>query len=157
MAICIAQCKNGRACQFPTMAGSTRCFNHDDSPEIVERRRKGRARGGVHRKFVPTFLRPGKLDSVEEIRDLSFRIVREMRDGLMDIKSGNALSYACRTALRAAELAEQSKAFDMPPFDFEIRSLKKLAESCEAPSIRLRATERLLELSGWRHAKKTAY
>ena len=95
---------------------------------------------------MPTFLRPGKLDSVEEIRDLSFRIVREMRDGLMDIKSGNALSYACRTALRAAELAEQAKAYDMPPFDFEVRSLKKLAENSASPSVRLRAVERLLEL-----------
>lgn len=104
MKLCTAICKNGKPCRFPVLRGSDFCFSHDPRPEVVGKRRQARVAGGrMHLHFAPKPATPTPVDTVEDIRELSFRVVRELREGTLDIKSANALSFACRTALKAAE------------------------------------------------------
>ncbi len=134
MEICVANCKNGNPCQWPVMPGSSYCFNHDPRPEIAQRRREGRKRGGImHRQYLAKPSTPVKLDTLEDIRDLTFRVTRELREGKIAIKAANSLMFACRTALRAAALlegkAEAEAKMAMPQVENELAALDELIET----------------------------
>ena len=94
MEICVANCKNGNPCQWPVLPGSSYCFNHDPRPEIAVRRREGRKRGGImHRQYLSKPPIPVKLDTLEDIRDLTFR-VRRMTKPLVTTHSTGVLSVS---------------------------------------------------------------
>ncbi len=151
MGICIATCKSGRRCRFPTMKGSHYCFSHDDRTEIADRRRRARVRGGfMHRQYLPKPDQPMRLHTIDDIRDTTMMVVRELAEGRLDIRSGNALIFACRTALRAAELAaghwSPEDASDLYLLECELEALKEIVEHSRLPSVKYRALNRLIEL-----------
>lgn len=148
---CIARCKGGHYCGFQTMTDSNFCFTHDPREVIAKRRRAARSRGGQSRRRYCT--KPPeltKLDSLDDIRDLSFQVVTELREGKIDIKSGNALAFACRVALQAAEAAEHrsrtNESADGSLIEYEVRALKELIERSKSGRIKLSALERLTKL-----------
>ena len=148
MAICAATTKAGLPCRFTALRESSYCFSHDDRPEIIVQRRKARARGGkMHRAYVPRRPEPIELESIEDLRDLAIRITRELREGKLDIKSANALTFAVRTALHAAEIAQgaasANKRASMTPLRFEVEALKELVENGRNGRVKLQAINRL--------------
>lgn len=152
MPTCIARCKDNSPCRFPPLKGSEYCYTHDPRPEMVKQRHEARGRGGSRsRQFLPKRYQDTKLDTIEDIRDLSFRVARELRSGKLDVKSANALAYACRTAITAAELAEQKalarERAKQSVMEYEIASLKELIEGSRSSKIRLQAIKRLKELT----------
>lgn len=131
--LCAATQKDGYPCWMSPLAGSRHCFQHDPSPEIVHRRRQARKRGGKNRRrYLSEPARGPALDTVDDIRDVMVRTIAELRAGRLDIPSGVALAYACQTALRAIDLAEDKPGAAHTtyfwPVDLEILALKELAQ-----------------------------
>ena len=146
MTFCSTTLDHGFPCTMPRMRDSQYCFVHNQSPEVVARRRSARQRGGkMRRRFLPKPPEPTTLDSVEDIRDLMLKTVTELREGRLDVRSGAILAFAARTALRASALAEDRIDGDdwlnTFPLRFEIGALKELSRIAESARIRKDAVE----------------
>ena len=105
----------------------------------------------MHRAYVPRQAEPIELESIEDLRDLAIRITRELREGKLDIKSANALTFAVWTALHAAEVAHgaasANKRASMTPLRFEVEALKELVENGRNGRVKLQAINRLRDLT----------
>ena len=126
-------------------------FHARPRAEFAKRRWAARSRAGLsRRRYCPKPAKLTELDSIEDIRDLSFRVVTEMREGKIDIKSGNALAFACRVALQAAEAAERRTgpvgSDDCSMIEYEVRALKELVEHGKSGRTKLTALDRLAKL-----------
>ena len=81
-------------------------FEWHQRPEIVQRRKQGSARGGRNRqRFARRIGEDTRLETVEDIADLSVRALGELEAGRLDIRSGTAVLFGCKTALDASAMA----------------------------------------------------
>ena len=103
---CIATTKDHRTCGFQCLHRSKYCFAHDPHPEVQRRRRQARERGGRNRQlFARRIGENTRLETVEDIADLSVQTLGELQAGRLDIRSAVALILGCRTALDASAMA----------------------------------------------------
>lgn len=104
----------------------------------------------MHSQYIPKLIESAQLESVEDIRDLMLRVTRALREGKLDIRSGNALTFACKTALRAADLADGKVVAEhraaASPLSFEIDALKDIVQSDGRVGVRFKALNQLRQL-----------
>ena len=73
---CRAKTKTGRICGFQTLVHSDFCFSHDPRPEIAERRRTARRRGGEsHRRYIPQLPALAKAVAKGDVRELLAKVL----------------------------------------------------------------------------------
>jgi hypothetical protein len=108
---CRKKKRDGSACQAQAVAGKKYCPFHADPSRAAELGRRGGHRRTVYRPENLEELAPPR--TAADLRDLLAQCIIEIRQGKLDPKLGNSISYLGTGFLRAVEVADIQARLDL--------------------------------------------
>jgi hypothetical protein len=102
---CIKVLENGKQCNAWVRKGKSYCFSHD--PESHDAKLLATKKGGLAQAVViKTPLEPVVINTPKDVVVLLTMTVNELREGRMDYRVANTISYLSNALLKAFEISE---------------------------------------------------
>lgn len=102
---------DGSQCGGFATSSSLYCFAHD--PELVEKRKEARRKGGNAGKIEPNpAAQEMPVRTVEDVLGLMEATINDVRTGRVDVKVANAVGYLANVSLKVIQASELEARMD---------------------------------------------
>lgn len=89
------------------MRGATLCVSHN--PDAADLKRAAVKKGGQNRRLVKRAVSPARaveVRTIYDVRDLLFRTLEEVRNGILDVDLGRTIGYLAGVTAKVVETAD---------------------------------------------------
>ena len=99
--------QDGERCRAKAMRGARFCFSHN--PAAAKRKRAAVKKGGQNRRVPKRATcprQPAKVSTIDDVGQLLFRTLEELRNGVLDADLARSIGYIAGVAAKVYETVE---------------------------------------------------